>query len=245
VTDLLWGNHSTGSRGPKPALSLDQIARAAVSIADRDGLHAVSMQRVAVDLGFTKMALYRYLPGKNDLVALMVEHALGGPPDLRGMSWRPGLRAWAHALLAAHLRHPWTVEAVPLPRPLGPHELSWTEAALALLLDTGLSGTERLDSVVILIGHIRVIAQQARAGNGSEEKVIAAIGDVLAVHGDRFPALTRTLAEGRTAEGRTAEGRTAEGRDAAFDFGLDRILDGLHTLMRRRHRAARRPPAAG
>lgn len=224
MTELLWGDHGTGSRGPKRALTLDQIAQAAVSIADNEGLNAVSMQRVAADLGFTKMALYRYLPGKNELVALMVEHGLGGPPDLSGMSWRPGLRAWAHALLAAHLRHPWSIQAVPLPRPLGPNELSWTEAAVGLLVGTGLNGTERLDTVVTLIGQIRVIAQQTVAGNGSERRTIAAISDVLAVHGDRFPALTRTL----------VDARTDDGRDTAFDFGLERIFDGLQTLMRRR-----------
>src|SRR5215207_232262 len=107
MSDLLWRPRTDGSRGPKPALTLDGIADAAITVADAEGLAAVSMQRVAADLGFTKMALYRYLPGKAELVALMVERALGGPPDLTGQAWRPGLRTWAHSLLAAHLRHPW------------------------------------------------------------------------------------------------------------------------------------------
>ena len=95
----------TISRGPKPALTLEAIAETAIRVADADGLDAVSMQRVAAELGFTKMALYRYLPGKSDLLALMVEHALGGPPDLGDVTWRQGLRAWAHALLAASPPH--------------------------------------------------------------------------------------------------------------------------------------------
>lgn len=227
MTELLWGDRAPGSRGPKPALTLARIAEAALAVADAEGLGAVSMQRVAAQLGFTKMALYRYLPGKNELVALMVEHAIGGPPDLRGLTWRPGLRAWAHALLAAHMRHPWSIEAVLLPRPLGPNELRWTEAAVALLLDTGLDSAERLDTVVLLIGQVRVIAQQASAGTG-EDGIVTALTGVLAAHGDRFPALARTL----------AEGVPVEGRDAAFDFGLDRILDGLEALIRRRTGAA-------
>jgi AcrR family transcriptional regulator len=222
--DLLWGHRAMGSRGPKPTLTLDRIAAAAVHIADAEGLSAASMQRVAARLGFTKMALYRYLPGKNELVALMLEHALGGPPDLHGMPWRPGLWTWAHALLTAHLRHPWTVEAVLLPRPLGPNELSWTEAAVALLVDTDLTSAEQLDTVVVLVGHVRVIVQQARHDNGAEEKIVTAITDVLAAHGDRFPALTRTM----------SNAVPPGSRNVAFDFGLERILDGLQVLMRRR-----------
>jgi Tetracyclin repressor-like, C-terminal domain len=111
---------------------------------------------------------------------------------------------------------------------LGPNELRWTEAAVALLLDTGLDSAERLDTVVLLIGQVRVIAQQASAGTGAEDGIVAALTGVLAEHGDRFPALARTL----------AEGVPVEGRDAAFDFGLDRILDGLEALIRRRTGAA-------
>jgi AcrR family transcriptional regulator len=228
VADLLWGSRATGSRGPKPALTLERIAEVAVGVADAEGLGAVSMQRVAGELGFTKMALYRYLPGKTELIALMLEHAIGGPPDLHAMTWRPGLRAWAHALLAAHLRHPWTIEAVLMPRPVGPNELTWTEAAIALLAHTGLTATERLDTVVVLVGQVRIIAQQAHASTGSEGKILDAMADLVAVHRDRFPALART----------TTEAATADGRNGAFDFGLERILDGLQSLTRHRERSA-------
>lgn len=224
MSGLLWEPRADGARGPKPGLTLDRIAEAAVAVADADGLAAVSMQRVATDLGFTKMALYRYLSGKNDLVALMVERALGAPPDLSGEAWRPGLRAWSSALLAAHLRSPWTLEAVLLPRPLGPHELAWMEAAAALLDGTGLTASERLDTLAVLVGQVRVIAQQLRAGQAPEEGVLAAISDALATRGDRFPALARTV----------AEASAGTGQDQAFDFGLDRLLDGLQLVMQSR-----------
>jgi AcrR family transcriptional regulator len=214
-----------GSRGPKPTLSLERIADAAVGIADTESLAAVSMQRVASELGFTKMALYRYLPGKNDLVALMVERAIGAAPDLAGKSWRAGLRMWAHALLTAHLRHPWTLEAVLLPRSLGPNELSWMDAGLALLTNTCLSGAERLDTLAVLTGQVRIIAQQARSA-AHEEHFLAAIGAGLADDGDRFPALASTM----------AELAVDSARDQAFAFGLDRILDGLDKLIKDRTR---------
>ncbi|MEV6522678.1 TetR/AcrR family transcriptional regulator C-terminal domain-containing protein [Longispora sp. NPDC051575] len=82
TAELLWGPGPRPSRGPKPGLTLERIVAAAIAIADAEGLAAVSMQRVAGDLDFTKMSLYRYVPGKAELTALMVDAAMGPPPDL-------------------------------------------------------------------------------------------------------------------------------------------------------------------
>src|SRR3984957_4776793 len=79
--DLLWGTRDRPRRGPRPSLSLDRIVAAAISLADEEGLANLSMQRLAERLGCAKMALYRYVPGKSELVALMVDAALGDPPE--------------------------------------------------------------------------------------------------------------------------------------------------------------------
>src|SRR3978361_385874 len=105
TAEFLWQGRARPPRGPKPALTLGQIADAAIAIADAEGLAAVSMQRVAADLGFTKMSLYRYLPGKAELVAAMVERGLGAPPEIAGEDWRAGLTTWANALLTAFAGH--------------------------------------------------------------------------------------------------------------------------------------------
>ena len=93
VAALLWRPRAAAVRGRRPSLTLDLIAAAAVDIADADGLPAVSMHRVAERLGVTKMALYRYLSAKAELLALAVDAAQGGPPDLAeaGEGWRPRL----------------------------------------------------------------------------------------------------------------------------------------------------------
>src|ERR1700742_2649804 len=145
TADFLWHDRAKPTRGPKPALTLEQIADAAIAIADAEGLAAVSMQRVAADLGYTKMSLYRYLPGKAELVAAMLERALGEPPALPP-GWRAGLTGWAEALLAGYLGHAWALEATSGARPVGPHELDWTERALGVLPE-GLTGAERMDVV--------------------------------------------------------------------------------------------------
>ena len=77
---LLWGLQERPRRGPKPGLSLERIVDAAIGLADAGGLAAVSMARVAAELGFTTMSLYRYVPTKDDLLELMVDAASGLPP---------------------------------------------------------------------------------------------------------------------------------------------------------------------
>jgi AcrR family transcriptional regulator len=227
--EFLWGVRAQPTRGPKPALSVERIIDTAIEIADAEGLAAVSMQRVAADLGFTKMSLYRYVPGKTELVALMIERAIGEPPAIAATDWRAGLKEWSHRLLAAYLRHPWALAATVGPRPIGPNELGWMEAVVATLTGTGLTGGERLDVIAALTGQVRMIAEQGAASQQPEAQLTAMITGLLRDHGDRFPA----LAEAMTA---TA---TEQAQDQAFDFGLDRILDGLDVLITERTRASR------
>ena len=80
--DLLWGLRESGRRGPKPLLSIDAIVAAAVRLADAEGLEAVSMARVAKELGFTTMSLYRYVTNKDELLQLMWNASAQGAEDL-------------------------------------------------------------------------------------------------------------------------------------------------------------------
>lgn len=228
---LLWGSRPGPARGPKPTLDLDRIAEAGIKIADAEGLAAVSMQRVAALLDVTKMALYRYVPGKAELVAVMVDAALGPAPagDEQHGGWREQLEDWAHRLFAGFRGHPWVLDATVGPRIMGPTELTWMERAVSALDGTALSGAERVDATVLLAGHARGIAQQARASGPAgdpEEQLGAILGELMREHGERFPALTAALA---------SADRSGE-RDQAWEFGLQRILDGLAVLIDRRSR---------
>ena len=222
--EFLWDGRAQPTRGPKPALTLEGITDVAIAVADAEGLAAVSMQRVAAELGKTKMSLYRYLPGKAELVALMIERAIGEPPELSAGSWRAALTQWSEQLFAAYLRHPWSVDATVGRRPLGPRELGWMECALAALgSGSGLTGAERLDAIAVLAGHARMLAQQS-AARLDESGMNAAMSEVVTRHGARFPQLTAAMRE------TAVEG----GQNQAFTFGLDRILDGLAALIDRR-----------
>ncbi len=230
---LLWNRRTTPRRGPKPTLSLEAIAQAGIGLADAEGLAAVTMQRVADALGVTKMALYRYVPGKAELVALMIDIGIGEapPPGSAAGGWRLRLDEWARQMFSRFWRHPWALDATVGPRAVGPIELGWMEEAVAALAGTGLDGGEMLDVAATLVGHVRAIAQQrsARADGRPEQAMQAAVASLLCGREERFPALKAALDS-------AAEHGS---QDKALDFGLARILDGVGLLIARR---AQTPP---
>jgi AcrR family transcriptional regulator len=228
---LLWGGVAPRSRGPRPAHSLDAIADAAIALADAEGLAAVTMQRLAERLGFTKMALYRYVPGRAELVAVMVERALGPPPAPAEMEWRGQLRDWALAIFAAFRRHPWCGAATTGGRPIGPVEAGWMEAGLVILRGLPLAPAERLDVLAVVTGHTRALAQQAGADNGGSEVALSrALLSARDAAAAPLPELYAALA------GAAQSG----GQDQALTFGLELIFDGLDHLL-----AARKSSASG
>ena len=220
--DLLWGTPQRPRRGPKPSLSLERIVTEAIALADAEGLASLSMQHLAERLGCAKMALYRYVPGKAELVALMLDTGLGDPPQPPGeQSWRAVLRLWATTIFGRYRAHPWAIEASAGPRPTGPHELAWMETALAALAGTGLTGPERLDAVVLLNGHVRSLVQVTSGGDDLEAEIARQVGAVASAYPDRYPQVLAAFA---------GSPQPAE-RDNALDFGIGRILDGLAALI--------------
>ncbi|MDX3005366.1 TetR/AcrR family transcriptional regulator [Kribbella solani] len=224
MTELLWGKQPVPSRGPKPAVTLAEIAEVAIRIADAEGLDAVSMQRIAGELPVTKMALYRYVPGKTELVAVMSDLAMGAPPERAELPWREALRTWAMDLYDGFTKHPWLLQSTIGRRLLGPNELAWMERGVAALAGTKLTGGEQLDSILVITSHVRNIAQQSTTFPGhstglTEEDMQQALGAILNSEADRFPHLTAAM--------RTSAGSENQG----LGFGLDRILDGLNLLI--------------
>jgi len=233
--DLLWGTPQRPRRGPKPSLSLERIVAEAMALADAEGLANLSMQHLAERLGCAKMALYRYVPGKAELVALMLDAGLGDPPSAPPAEpagpgqpaapgeepWRAVLRLWATTIFGRYRAHPWAIEASAGPRPTGPHELAWMETALAALAGTGLTGPERLDAVVLLNGHVRSLVQVTSGGDDLEAEIARQVGAVVSAYPDRYPQVLAAF----------AGSPQPAGRDNALDFGIGRILDGLAALI--------------
>jgi AcrR family transcriptional regulator len=226
MTDMLWSPPRLRTRGPKPASSPKSVVEAGIIIADAEGLTAVTMQRVAQQLGFTKMALYRYVPSRTALVAAMADRALGPPPLFEVESdWRQGLWAWALAGYNAYLAHPWTLEATLGPRVIGPNEAGWTETGLVLLADTPLRGAERFDVLAVTIGHARAMAEQHLGNRNSVAP--AASTELQFIAGvkrnpDKYPEFAKAA----------ADVELNGGADNALEFGLNCIFDGVALRLR-------------
>lgn len=223
---LLWTPPAPAKRGPKPRYTLHVIADAALAIADEHGLEAVTMQQVAAHLGTTKMALYRYLPGRAELDAVMLDRALGSPGALPEGDWRRALTHWADDLHRRVLTRPWAVELSQRPHIPGPGELAWFEAGLSALSGLPLRGGEKLDALTLLVGHVMSLARRQSLGAASEKALALGLAPILETRAEEFPHTASAFADA------AADGS----QDDALRFGVERILDGIRSLL-----AAREP----
>src|SRR4051794_16081245 len=105
---LIWERLGEPLLDVQPALSREQIVRAAMAIADADGVQALTMRRLATDLGTAAMSLYRHVLNKEDLLDLMLDRAFGeiSLPAHSG-DWRADLWAFAYATRTIFKRHSW------------------------------------------------------------------------------------------------------------------------------------------
>jgi len=199
------------------------LVTAGVRVADEEGLKAVSMQRVGSEVGVTKMALYRHVPGRAELLALMIDEAVGSPPPPEDKTWREAMTTWATAMRRVFSAHRWLLEAAVGPRVLGPNEMGWFEAGLHALRLLPLDAAEQLDTLTTVSSHVRgIVFQQTEPA--TRRALAAAQSNVLAEHGERFPLIIAAL-------------RTGERQDGdSFHFGLARILEGIDSLVASRAR---------
>jgi AcrR family transcriptional regulator len=238
--EAAWGLRARPTKGPRPGLSLERIVEAAMGIAAADGLAAVSMGRVAADLGVSTMALYRYVAAKDELLALMVDATAASVPaaPAPGESWREGLSRWAWAELAIHRRHPWGLRIPISGPPATPNQVAWLERGLQCLRDTGLAEGEKLSVMLLLTGFVRNwamleadLAEAAAASGAGEPAAMSGYGRLLVrlTDAERFPALHAVIEAGVFDE---PDG--PDDPDAEFVFGLERVLDGIEALVRAR-----------
>ena len=146
AVELLWARPQQPSvRGPKPRISLADVIAAGVAIADAEGLAALSMRKVASRLGVGPMSLYTYVPGRSELVELMIDHAYGEhalpEPEL---PWQQRVEQWARETWRIYDAHPWLLDYNMARLPLGPHVLDVSEALYAALLAAGFTGAENV-----------------------------------------------------------------------------------------------------
>lgn len=251
--ELLWGIDATPSRGPKPGLSSDDIVAAAIAVADVEGLGGLSMRKIADRLGRSPMSLYTYVPGKAELLDLMVDRVMAELVRTYTLEdgWRAAVEASARDAWAFYERHPWVLQVAGTRAVLGPHELDVYEEQLRLLDGLGLTALDMVRVVAVVAGFVRGSAKEVSDARTAEQatglsdddwwNIRAPLLDELSAHVDwaaRFPVTTRLEGEGAFAQpDRAPDDPTPYTvRDAldAFEFGLAWLLDGVEAHIERR-----------
>ena len=237
---LLWRTPADGATrpGPKSSLDVDRIVAAALRLADVEGLAAVSMRRVAAEVGVPAMTLYGHVPGKGELVDLMLDSVLGELyPDEQAPTagnWRSRVEAVARANWDFFVRHPWALHLATARPPLGPNLMRKYELELRAVDGLGLSEVQ-MDLLVTLVngfvrGTVSGVHEKAaaeRATGTTEEQWWAATAPYVAQVFDaaRFPTAARV---GPVAG---EELQAAVAPERSFEFGLERLLDGIGVLI--------------
>jgi len=236
VVARAWGLAGPAGKGPRPNLTLERIVDAAVALAGEEGIKAVSMSRLAERLGVSTMGLYRYVSSKDELLLLMVDAAWGPAPTGRapGETWRQGLTRWAWTQRERLHAHPWMLSIPITAPPATPNSVGWMEDGLAAMGDTRLSGQEKLSVILLVSGFVRNEATlmaglvAAAATDATMRSIMVDYGTILRTVADpaRFPAVQEVLASGAFEDD--------DDPDLEFVFGLERVLDGVESLVRAR-----------
>jgi AcrR family transcriptional regulator len=248
--DLLWGRREAGKRGPRPGLSADAIVDAAIRLADAEGLEGVSMARVAAELGFTTMSLYRHVASKEELLQLMWNGSARGAEGLvlEGDGWRARLRMWAIVQRDMLDRHPWLTQMPMAAPPMAPNSMIFVERGLGAMDGTPLADGDKLRFIGLISSYTLSEARMANdALRAAREQATSPW---------TYDALLRELADEATyprlhkiawtPPGPGHGSGPGEGGDGGsggpggppserdeFLFGIDRILDGVQAYMDR------------
>lgn len=219
-----------GHHEPRGELTRKRIVRAAIKIADVEGLDAVSMRRIATELGTATMSLYRHVPGKDELMVLMADAALTEDPlpEDPPPGWRARLELSSRLQWRLYRRHPWAARVVSLTRPQQlTKAIAHTEWSLRAL--AGLEPQVRIVAYLTLFGFVRGMAENLEAEAAAQRDTGLSADDWIRsqdhwmrsiVDSGNFPALVEAFALDVDVD-----------LDTLFEFGLGRLLDGLALLL--------------
>lgn len=220
-------------------LTRERVVRAALDIADTEGLAALSMRSVAARLGVATMSPYRYVSGKDELFLLMADAAFGeeryadAPPD----DWRGRLEIGARVLWRLFRRHPWLAQISSLSRPLPLPNLSvHADWILSALDGLGLDATTAFNLHVVLYNYVHGMAVNLEREALAEAASGISTEDWMDIHAPEFDAIA---ASGRSPTFARVLGRLSEtgydlDLDVLFELGLGALLDGFAVLIERR-----------
>lgn len=232
----IWMRPERSGRGPDPAYSREQITAAAIKIADEEGIEALSIRRVAREVGAGAMSLYRYIDSKDDLIELMSDAAEGEEPlpDKPSGDWRADLRDFAARSRTLLRRHPWLTTRVTSRPSFGPNALRCYEYGLRCIDGLGLSIDEMLAISISMTGYVRTFVQgeqaevelRRRTKLTEEDWRLSQAPYLEQIIGSgKYPLFTKVILDAALPH---------MDPDRQFSTGLDHLLDGISAQLERK-----------
>ena len=230
IRQVIWARTERATKGPAPSLTRQQVADAAVALADVGGIDAVSLRRLAAALDVGAASLYRYVDSKDELIDLMVdavEGEDGAPPALESI-WRQDVIVFALRTRGLMLRHPWLVSTAASRPCFGPNSLAWVEHGLAAMDALELDADDNLVAGEMINAFIRGFVSRelanrqalSRTGTGAERwaRSIAPYLQTVVASG-LYPRFANVFTDARLPH--------EDIREKTFRTALERILDGV------------------
>lgn len=230
LIDLLWRDHPAaprgGTRGPRTRVTTGAVVEAAGTLADAEGLAAVTVRRLGSALGISTMSVYTHVNGRDDLLVLMADaaHASLPLPAYGDADWRTRVRHVAEANLALLLEHPWLLEVDDERTAFGPGTIAKYDHELHALDPLPLDDVARDAALTFVLDFVRAAARARRRDPRADEmpQTWARWAGRLAEYlGDGYPLAQRV----GSAAGQ--EMNAASSPAHAWEFGLARVLDSL------------------
>ncbi|MGV9297601.1 MULTISPECIES: TetR/AcrR family transcriptional regulator [Amycolatopsis] len=234
----VWARISEPVREPRQVLTRDRIVDSAIRLADREGLDAVSMRKLADELETSPMSLYRHVHGRDDLLELMYDSVIAPDRDLRHSGdWRRDLHVVARNIRDVALAHPWATRMMTSGRPaFGPNALLGLEWALAAVAGLGLPIADMSRMVLTVIGVAQATAQTEVGEVDEQQRTGLSEADW---HESMAPYLNQVLESGDYPQVATMLAVSHEqDPEAIFDTTLGIVLDGLEQYVDQRRAAA-------
>ena len=224
----IWSLPERGERGPKPRHSRTTIAELAVRVADAEGIDAVTMRRIAAELGVGTMSLYNYVPTKDHLVQLMIDQTASeyAYPARVPADKRAAIADLARQGRDLVQRHYWLPAVIHRPPVMGPNAMRYIDYFLGLLADSPLDTGAKMEIIALINGfalmyggmQAALAAERARSGVTAEQQAAAPVAMIVAAAATgHYPNLAAALA---------APPQPPPGADDVFDSCVMRLIDG-------------------
>jgi AcrR family transcriptional regulator len=204
-------------------LSKERVVRAAIELADAAGFEALSMRRLAKELGVEAMSLYNHVANKDEILSGIID-AVSSEVELPsdGVDWKTALRRNAISARDVFLRHPWACGLRTSRQSGGPAQLRASDWMLKTLREAGFSKDLTYDAFHILESYILgYTLQQLNFPYRGEELAGLAATFLEQFPAEEYPYLTEHIYQHLEPH---------DGREGGFELGLDLMLDSLERL---------------